>query len=303
MPFTASKHEHHYVGMVLGKRFQIQSVLQVGGIGTLFLALDHASNQYVAIKTLRVHDLNPRTQALFRRFQREGEILSICNHPCIVKVVAYDFFDEVFPYIAMEYIEGFTLREYLARFPLGMPVDRFILFMKQLCSAVNRIHLRGIIHRDIKPGNMMVQPKGDRLRLKLLDFGLILIERTIGPDATTRLTQKGQILGTPAYMSPEQCRGEAVTQESDIYNLGLIAYEILVGHPAVEGTTVQKLIDHQVEKMPVPVHEKRADIPIHISEAIQRALDKAASKRWHSARDFWLAMAEPATQCEFNQDH
>lgn len=291
MAFAASKHEHQNIGLVLGKRFQIQSVLQIGGIGTLYLALDHASGDYVAIKTLRLQNLNARTKALFRRFQREGEILAICNHPCIVKVVAYDFFDEVFPYIAMEYIEGFTLREYLARFPMGMPVDRFILFMKQLCSAVNRIHLRGIIHRDIKPGNMMVQPNGNRLRLKLLDFGLILIERTIGPDAATRLTQKGQLLGTPAYMSPEQCRGEAVTQESDIYNLGLIAYEILAGHPAVEGTTVQKLIDHQVEKMPTPVHEKRADVPRHISEAIQKALDKSSSQRFHSARAFWLAMA------------
>lgn len=285
-----SKTSRDPLGQTLDQRFVLQSVLQRGGIGTLYLAQDLVENQQVALKTLRLQNLQPSAKALFRRFQREGKILSLFDHPCIVKVIAYDFFDQAIPYIAMEYIEGLTLREYLQKFPLGLPISRFLPLMKQLCSAVNRIHRLGYIHRDIKPNNMMVQIQGRRLRLKLLDFGLVLIERSIGPDATTKLTQKGQLLGTPAYMSPEQCRGEASTQESDIYNLGLIAYELLAGRPAIQATTVQKLINNQIEQMPVPIHEKRTDVPLGIGLAIQKAIQKFASKRFHTARSFFEAL-------------
>lgn len=279
------------IGTLLGNRFHIKSVLQQGGIGTLYLADDQQTGQLAAIKTLRLSNLGERTQALFRRFQREGKILSLCQHPCIVKVLDYDFLDPTLPFIALEFIEGLTLRDYMKRFPTGLPLNRFLPLMKQLCSAVYRVHSQGIIHRDIKPGNMMIKQEGHSLRLKLLDFGLILIERSIGPDADTRLTQKGQLLGTPAYMSPEQCRGEATTQESDIYNLGLIAYELLAGHPAIDGSNIQNLIDNQIEKMPQAIHERRSNIPNPVSDAIQTAIAKAPSKRFHSAKDFWAALS------------
>lgn len=282
--------ENERIGLILGQRFKIDSHLRTGGIGTLYLAQDLHQNQWAVIKTLRLHNLGSKTKALFRRFQREGKILSDCEHPCIVKVIAYDFFDDTLPYIALEHIDGITLREYLNRFPVGLPINRFLPLMKQFCSAVNRIHAQGIIHRDIKPNNMMVQLLDQKLRLKLLDFGLILIERTIGQGAETRLTQKGQLLGTPAYMSPEQCRGEATTQESDIYNLGLIAYELLTGHPAIEGLTMQRLIDNQIEKMPTPLVEKRGDVSTRMSEAIMKALSKQPSQRYHSAKNFWEAL-------------
>lgn len=270
-----------------GKDYQVLALIHDSGMGRVYKTLHVASGKITIVKTLRRHHKESFERSR-KRFEREAKALARFDHPNIVGILDYRLDSET-PFIALEYIEGLTLRAYIDRFPDGLPLNRFFILLEQLCDAVNLIHDHGIIHRDLKPKNLMVQRTQDGPLLKILDFGLILFDRLANPEGVNGLTLKSELIGAPAYMSPEQCSGQQVTYLSDIYNIGLIAHEMLTGKQVFKGKNLQDIITQQVEKTPVCLSDVRSDIPSFLANAVNRALQKKPNDRFFSTRAFWLA--------------
>jgi len=270
------------------KDYRVLTMIHNSGMGRLYKAVHTPSGQIVILKTLLVKTGQANESSL-KRFEREAKALAQFKHPNIVGILDFQL-EGRNPFIAMEYIQGETLRDYIKRFPKGMPEDRFFRLMSQICGAVNLIHDHGIIHRDLKPKNMMVQATKGGILLKILDFGLILFDRFAFPEGGQGLTLKSEIIGAPAYMSPEQCVGARVTHLTDIYNLGLIAFEMVAGAHPFSGKTLQDLMNHHVHVKPRVLKELRPELSDSISNAVARALAKNPDERFFSTRAFWLAL-------------
>lgn len=268
--------------------YRVLTMIHNSGMGRLYKAVHTPSGQIVILKTLLVNP-GQANEATLKRFEREAQALARFNHPNIVGIKDFQLGGSN-PFIAMEYIQGETLRDYIGRFPGGMPQERFFGLMSQICGAVNLIHDHGIIHRDLKPKNMMLQATKSGILLKILDFGLILFDRLAVPDGGQGLTLKSEIIGAPAYMSPEQCIGANVTHLTDIYNLGLIAYEMLTGAHPFSGKSLQELMKHHVQVKPRRLKELRPELSDSVSDAVARALAKDPDERYFSTRAFWLAL-------------
>lgn len=279
------------LGNLIGNRYELKRVIHEGGMGKVFLARHLERNIPVAVKTIRMDtEAGDQAKQLFNRFRREARGMSLLSHPNIVRILGCDLSDPTQAYIVMEYVDGITLWDYVQRRKKGAMIHFFLTSMGQLCSAFELVHSKGIVHRDIKPNNIMLTKVGGQLRVKLLDLGLIFFERAFSVTAELKLTRQGQLVGTPAYMSPEQCKGEQVTHLSDIYSLGLIAWELLIGKPAFQGKNPAELFVKQLKVKPKPVNLLRPDIPPKIAEAVDKALSKDPSKRPQSSREFFQMM-------------
>lgn len=276
-------------GSTFGDRYIIDGLLKEGGMGRIYLAHYKNGDKKVVIKTVILADYQHETEYLMTRFRREAKGLLQFSHPNIVEMLDYDLKGDK-PYIVFEYIPGQTLREYLDAHAGGLPLSLALSFMAQLCSAVGMIHQRGVVHRDIKPTNIMVMDDPVNPQIKLLDFGLVFFEQVISETVKAKLTRKGQLVGTPAYMSPEQCVGRPVTHHSDIYNLGLLAFEMIAGQPAFESRNLQKLLMKQLKEKPPHLHLLKMEVPRHVSYAVGRALQKDPLQRFESSNDFWMAL-------------
>ncbi|MDJ0840322.1 MAG: serine/threonine-protein kinase [Acidobacteriota bacterium] len=278
------------IGNLVGNRYLLESVIYEGGMGKIFLAHHRDRNIKVAVKTIRLDMLEDTTKQVYNRFRREARGMALLQHPNIVRILGCDLSDKKQAYIVMEYVEGETLWDFMSGHRKGVLLHCFLQIIAQLCSAFHLVHKKGIIHRDIKPNNIMISAKGPKYTVKLLDMGLILFEKAFSVTSNLKLTKQGQLVGTPAYMSPEQCRGDSVTHLSDIYSLGLLAWEMLVGRPAFEGKNPMDLFTKQLKEMPKPVHTIRTNIPPKISEAIQATLDKNPANRPQSAKELWQSL-------------
>ena len=203
-------------------RYQVRARLGQGGMGVVYLALDPLIDRLVAIKLLRVN-----TAELRNRFLREAVIAGRLHHPNIVSIYDVGEYEEQ-PFIAMEYVDGETLAEVIRRrAPLAL--SRKVELLTDLCEGLAYAHRAGLIHRDVKPSNMVVNREG---RLKILDFGIARL-------ADSSVTAAGSMVGTPSYMSPEQIEGQPVDKRSDIFSVGIVCYELLVYRRAFDG-------EHQV---------------------------------------------------------
>jgi serine/threonine-protein kinase len=266
----------------LGK-YEIKSALGKGAMGIVYKGYDPHIERYVAIKTIRKDLVDPEVaQQYMARFKNEARAAGRLTHPNIVAVYEYGE-DDTVTYIAMEYVEGHGLREHLNRRET-FDFAQLVRLMRQLLEALEYAHDRGVVHRDIKPSNLIVTEDG---RLKVADFGIARVD-------TTNLTQAGMIIGTPSYMSPEQCRGLESDARSDLWSAGVVMYELLTGEKPFRGTmeTIAYKICH--EDPPAPSTLSTLKLPADIDRFVATALAKAPDARFQTARDFRRALDDVA---------
>jgi len=266
-------------GHLLGGRYQVGELLGYGGMAEVHRGRDLRLGRDVAIKMLRTDLARDRT--FQERFRREAQNAASLNHPAIVAV--YDTGEELaqtgetIPFIVMEFVNGRTLKEVLAAEGRLMP-RRALEITADICAALEFSHRHGIIHRDIKPGNVMLTQTG---QVKVMDFG---IARALASGATT-MTQTSAVIGTAQYLSPEQARGEAVDARSDVYATGCVLYELLTGHPPFVGDNPVSVAYQHVREDPVPPSEHNRDVPPDIDAVVLKALAKNRMNRYQSAAE------------------
>src|SRR2546421_4802635 len=264
---------------LLGGRYQVGELLGYGGMAEVHRGRDLRLGRDVAIKTLR-SDL-ARDATFQMRFRREAQNAAALNHPAIVAV--YDTGEEhgpsgeELPYIVMEFVNGRTLKEVLTAEGRLMP-RRALEITADICSALEFSHRHGIIHRDIKPGNVMLTQTG---QVKVMDFG---IARALASGAST-MTQTSAVIGTAQYLSPEQARGEAVDARSDVYATGCVIYELLCGHPPFVGDNPVSVAYQHVREDPRPPSESNRDVTPPIDAIVLKALAKNRANRYQSAAE------------------
>lgn len=262
-------------GRTLGD-FQVLRKIGQGGMGQVYLARQLSLKRQVALKILR-DDLTANQTAL-KRFQAEAEAVARISHPNIVQVYAVGEQDGL-RYMALEYVEGRNLRDYLDRKgPPDLPVALSVL--KQVASALQRAAELGLVHRDVKPENILLTRK---VEVKVTDFGLSRYFATDGEPLS--LTQSGMTLGTPLYMSPEQVQGHAVDHRSDLYSFGVTAYHLLAGFPPFKGSNAFEVAAKHVQQEPEPLASYRPDLPADLIGLVHRLMAKNPVDRYQLAKD------------------
>jgi len=261
---------------VLGGRYRLGAVIGHGGMAEVHRGRDVRLGRDVAIKLLR-SDL-ARDPSFQGRFRREAQSAASLNHPSIVAV--YDTGEdhdgaETTPYIVMEYVEGRTLREVLTAEGRLLP-QRAMEITAQICAALEQAHRAGIVHRDIKPGNVMLTPAGE---VKVMDFG---IARAVTGSSAT-MTQTASVIGTAHYLSPEQARGEHVDARSDIYSTGCLLYELVTGAPPFSGDTPVAVAYQHVREEPIPPSRVEPEVPAAIDAIVLKAMAKNPANRYQTA--------------------
>ncbi len=260
------------VGSQLGK-YQIQASLGKGGMGIVYMGYDPQLDRKVAIKVLAPHLI--WEEGFVERFLREARAAARIKHPNIVIVYDVGQEQERF-YFVMEYIEGQTLGELIRR-QGALPIEDVLSILHPLADALDYAHQHGLIHRDIKPGNILI---GEGLRVTLTDFGIARAAEE------TRLTTTGTLMGTPEYMSPEQAWGEEVGYQTDLYSLAVVAYEMLSGRVPFSGTTPHAVLYKQIHELPPPIRQTRPELPAGVEAVLSRALDKTPAKRYGTTHAF-----------------
>lgn len=264
--------------------YQVLDLIDAGGMGQVFLADDTRLGRKVAVKVLS-EAFTTDTERI-RRFEQEAKAASALNHPNIITIHEIGQADSAH-YIVTEFVDGETLRQHMTRNKLD--VGAALDIAAQIAGALAAAHAAGIVHRDIKPENVMVRPDG---LIKVLDFGLAkLTERNAtkvemnGPDGNKSLSAPGQVMGTPAYMSPEQARGTGVDARSDIFSLGVVLYEMISGRRAFTGATSTDVIVSILQEEPAPLTRSRPEAPPELDQIIARALSKERESRYQNAAE------------------
>src|SRR5436305_8628882 len=252
-------------------RYRILRKLGTGGMANVYLAEDEVLGRRVAIKIL--NDRHAGDDQFVERFRREAKNAAGLSHPNIVSI--YDRGEaEGTSYIAMDYLDGRSLKELIvARGPA--PVHVAIDYARQILAAIRFAHRHGIVHRDIKPHNVLVDAEG---RLKVTDFG---IARAGG----SQMTEAGSIIGTAQYLSPEQAKGSPVDQTSDLYSVGVVLYELLTGVVPFTGDPPVEIAMKHLSASPEPPSVKRADIPRDLDLVVMRALETETAERYQSVEE------------------
>src|SRR5450755_2232276 len=263
---------------LLGGRYELDGIVGRGGMAEVYRARDIRLDRIVAVKTLR-EDL-ARDQTFQARFRREAQSAASLNHPSIVAV--YDTGDDNdgpghIPFIVMEYVDGRTIRDLLRDDRRLMP-ERALEITDGVLQALDYSHRNGIVHRDIKPGNVMLNRSGE---IKVMDFG---IARAV-TDAQATMTQTAQVIGTAQYLSPEQARGERVDARSDLYSVGCLLYELLTGRPPFTGDSPVAIAYQHVRENPVPPSRVDPELPGWADAIVLKAMAKDPAERYQSAAE------------------
>lgn len=265
------------LGVTLGGKFEILTLIGSGGMGNVYKAVQKTVERTVAVKVLHNERLQHKDSVL--RFQQEAKAASKLTHPNIVGFFDYGLTDENVPYIVMDYVEGVSLDQRIKEATLDL--DQFIKIFTQACDALDHAHEKGIIHRDIKPSNLMLV---NQEHLKILDFGIAKLLPSDNDSGRVALTVTGEVFGSPQYMSPEQCGGRSLDARSDLYSLGCVMYEALVGKPPVRGETLIDTIYKHTHEQPVPPKTARPglEIPDQLEAIIMKTLEKEPEMRFPS---------------------
>lgn len=251
-----------------------------GGMAEVYRAYQPSVRREVALKIIPLESTTGQT-ALQERFKQEAEVVAALEHPHILPVIDYGISDQVL-YIAMRYVRGGTLRDLLEQQPMGEELA--VRLFGQIAQALGYAHRRAVIHRDLKPSNILLD---DEKNAYLADFGLAKMLSDV-----SQLTLTGAIVGTPAYMAPEQLRGDPVDHRADIYSLGVILYHMLVGRLPFEGPTAFSLIYQHIEKAPPPPREFNPELLPEVEHVLLQALQKVPANRFDTAEQMAQALRE-----------
>jgi serine/threonine protein kinase len=275
----SDRHALNDVRASLGSDYDILRPLGHGAMATVYLAKDRALGVLVAVKVLRPGKAADETAR--RRFEREARAAaSLADHPNTVAVTRFGRLSDQTPYLVMQYVKGRTMEERLkAEGRLAVPEALAVL--SQVASALVLAHSKGIVHRDIRPGNVLWDEEKGRARLT--DFGIAAVIDPAGPE-TTRLTKTGQLLGDPHYLSPEQLMDGQATELTDMYLFGVLGYELLSGQGPYEARTATEWIKAHLQQEPRGLRELRPDVPVSVADLLRRCLAREPLHR-PSARD------------------
>jgi len=255
-------------------RYKILAKLGEGGMGVVYKAQDTKLDRPVALKFLPAHLLG--NEEVRKRFHREAKSAAALSHPNVCTVFEIDEADDQ-TFIAMELIEGESLDEKIARGPL--PLDEALAIAQQIAEGLQAAHDRGVIHRDVKPENILVDAKG---HVTIMDFGLAQLQQA------SRLTKADQTLGTTTYMSPEQAQGAEVDHRTDVWALGVVLYEMLVGERPFKGEYDSAILYSILNEQPEPITSLRTGVPMELEVAVNKALAKQSDERYQSLSDFLI---------------
>lgn len=261
-----------YTGKRLDGRYEIHELLGVGGMAMVYRAYDTIDDRMVAIKILKDEFLH--NEEFCRRFRNESKAIAVLSHPNIVKVYDVSFGDRI-QYIVMEYIDGITLREYLDQ-QTEVRWKEAIHFTVQILRALEHAHQKGIVHRDIKPQNIMLLQDGT---IKVTDFGIARFAH----NETRTMTDKA--IGSVHYIAPEQARGDFTDERADVYSVGVMLYEMITGQLPFEADNAVSVAIMQLQSTPKPPHEINPDIPEGLEEITLKAMQKNVSQRYQSAAE------------------
>ncbi len=264
-----------------GERYEMVDVVGEGGMAMVYKVKDLVLNQFFAIKV--IHPELAKDAHSRKRFEMEAATARVLNHANVVTMYAFDISPDGIPYLIMEYVEGQNLSTILAEktLPLSTFYDTFI----QVCSALAHAHSRAVVHRDIKPSNILVANLGAKhIWIKLADFGIAKMLAPGGEDAKT-LTQTGDFLGSPFYVSPEQAVGDEIDARSDIYSLGCVMFHALTGRPPFNAPSNVKIILQQINDMPPSLASLASNIPPSLERIIHRCLEKRPEDRYQNVFD------------------
>jgi non-specific serine/threonine protein kinase len=273
-------------GNLIGRRirnFEVTKVIGRGGMGIVYLAHDTKLKRSVAIKSMPAQLKDDSSAQM--RFRREAELLASLNHPNIA-VIHEIIEEEKSGYLVLEYVPGETLAQRLAREPLEL--EEVLSISRQVAEAVSIAHKKGVVHRDLKPGNIKITPEG---RVKVLDFGLAKTYDRDQSGSETAATHPGRVVGTPAYMSPEQARGKDTDHRTDIWSFGCIMYQMLSGHLPFEGETATDTLAHIIEREP-DWQALPKQIPSNIRILLKRCLEKDFDRRLEEISDVLSEISE-----------
>jgi serine/threonine-protein kinase len=281
------------VGQLVGGRYRVTGVLGEGGMGKVYVGEQQMGStvRKVAIKTLHSH--LSKDPSVLARFHRECGTVAQLEHPNTIKFFDFGSTQDGTLYIAMEFVAGKPLADVIKEQGALAP-DRVIKIMRQTCGALDEAHLQGIIHRDLKPDNIVLTDRaGETDFVKVLDFGIAARRESADAQKEQKLTQQGMVLGTPPYMSPEQFTGKALDARSDVYSLGVMAYEMLAGKLPFEADTPWQWATQHMTAQPLPfeVSAPSRNVPPAMREAILKSLSKDREQRQASAREFFAELS------------
>ncbi len=273
------------IGQIIKERYEITQLLGEGGMSYVYKAIDKQLQRTVAIKTLKPNYVEQ--EKFVERFKREAQTAANLNHPNIVQIFDWGIGDE--PFFVMEYIEGNTLTSIIAN-KRTISMNDILFIGAQVSSGLQAAHSKGFVHRDIKPGNIMISPEG---KVKVTDFGIVSLQ-----NEESDITKTGSILGTASYISPEQAQGKPVSKESDLYSLGTVLYELITGRPPFEGDTPIATATKHITEKPEKLSTYRANIPKGIENAVLKLLHKYPKDRFKNAEDLRAVLLQQKTQLQ-----
>ena len=261
------------IGRRLDGRYLIQSLVGVGGMANVYRGVDEKTGNAIAVKVLKEEFLD--NEELVRRFKNESKAISILSHPNIVKVYDVSVTDQL-QYIVMEYVDGITLKEYLKQRGGVLTWKETVYFATQVLGALQHAHAKGIIHRDVKPQNIMLLADGS---IKMMDFGIARFSRAQSQ------TVSDKAIGSVHYISPEQAKGDRTDARTDIYSVGVMLYEMLSGRLPFDGDGAVSIAIMQISDKPKPLAQVAPNVPEGLRQITEKAMEKDPAKRYQSAQE------------------